>query len=328
MEEIIRIRRKGNTKKLANDEIGVKKKRNAPNSAPASLLRVASTGVGPAARRLQVIVCSATLNGPIRRELEKFRGWLEDPVLLDVKGGHVAPQHIKHHCLILDGQTATIRNIRDREEEERAYSEALATAKEEAEKLKARGVVVDDPEAPWSKPLWKVKMENPALPDDDDMIMEQVAHICYREKITRGILFLSSNISVIRVVEKLRSLGVKAGRVKDEVDFDRASGVAQISAELNPQDMLKAYSSFFSGENHLLVDTEHTARGLDLPSVTHVIMVGPPSSPGSYLHMSGRVGRFGKPGTSILILGGERYERKMMDIFKLLKIKPTALKLD
>ncbi|KAJ3416765.1 hypothetical protein HDV05_000139 [Chytridiales sp. JEL 0842] len=321
LDEIMRIRRPSTSSRLpdlstnSNGKKESKKSRPFIKSAPASIVRV--LGDGPAARRLQVVICSATLNSHTRRELEKRRGWVEDPILLDIKGGHAAPKNIQHFCLILDADTATVRNIRDRDEEQKAYDEVLSTVQsEEASKDKSDS----NPNEPQIMPLWKLKMQKPALADDSDTILEQVASICQAEAITRGILFLNSNISIMRVVEKLRSFGIKAGRAKEEVDYDKASGVLKYSADNNQQEL---YSSFFSGENHLLVVTEHTARGLDLPLVTHVIMVGPPSSPGSYLHMSGRVGRFGKPGKSILLLGGERYERKMMDTFKLINVKPS-----
>jgi len=52
----------------------------------------------------------------------------------------------------------------------------------------------------------------------------------------------------------------------------------------------------------LLVATDVAARGLDVNDLTHVINYNIPEDPGSYTHRSGRTGRAGKTGTSILII--------------------------
>jgi superfamily II DNA/RNA helicase len=72
-----------------------------------------------------------------------------------------------------------------------------------------------------------------------------------------------------------------------------------------------------------LVLTEHEARGLDLPNVSAVFILGPASSPSSYLHMAGRAGRAGKPGTVISLLGGPLYERKFKIQANVLKLNPS-----
>ncbi|KAJ3094276.1 hypothetical protein HDU97_008271 [Phlyctochytrium planicorne] len=270
---------------------------------PTSLHRLNRIGVGPEARRLQVIVCSATVNNNLRRELERMRGWLVDPLLIDDQGRHASPSAITHHALIVDPITKSSRNILTHEQEDALKIDTLAKAAEDK-----------------GKPLWLQRREEPALEDDDQAVIRVVARVLSRLYVKRGLLFLNSNISVVRVVEKLNRLGVKAGRVQDEVDFVKSSS-HDVSSGISPQEA----TSFFSGKNNLLVVTEHTARGLDLPEVSHVIILGPPSSPASYLHMSGRVGRFGRPGSAITILGGGRFEGKMLDMLKLLQVSPTPL---
>ena len=44
----------------------------------------------------------------------------------------------------------------------------------------------------------------------------------------------------------------------------------------------------------LLIGSDNDARGIDLPDVRYVIILDPPSTPTSYLHMAGRVGRVGQ----------------------------------
>lgn len=83
---------------------------------------------------------------------------------------------------------------------------------------------------------------------------------------------------------------------------------------------------FRSGQLQLLVATDVAARGLDINDLTHVINYNLPDDPEVYIHRSGRTGRAGKKGISILIshtrdarrisdverLMGKKFERKMV----------------
>jgi ATP-dependent RNA helicase DeaD len=50
------------------------------------------------------------------------------------------------------------------------------------------------------------------------------------------------------------------------------------------------------GELNVVVTTEVAARGIDIPSLTHVVNLDLPSSPQHYVHRAGRCGRAGRPG--------------------------------
>lgn len=59
----------------------------------------------------------------------------------------------------------------------------------------------------------------------------------------------------------------------------------------------------------LLVSTIATTRGLDLPALSHVFILGIPEGPkvtgravDAYVHLAGRVGRFGRGGRVVTIL--------------------------
>ncbi len=83
---------------------------------------------------------------------------------------------------------------------------------------------------------------------------------------------------------------------------------------------------FRSRQLQLLVATDVAARGLDINELTHVINYNLPDDPEVYIHRSGRTGRAGNSGISILIshtrdarriseverLIGKKFERKMV----------------
>jgi ATP-dependent RNA helicase DeaD len=64
----------------------------------------------------------------------------------------------------------------------------------------------------------------------------------------------------------------------------------------------RVMQAFRSGQTELLVATDVAARGLDIPSVSHVINYDLPSSAEVYVHRIGRTGRAGREGAAVTIL--------------------------
>lgn len=60
-------------------------------------------------------------------------------------------------------------------------------------------------------------------------------------------------------------------------------------------------SAFRAGAFNVLVATDVAARGIDIPEVDLVIQYEPPRDVDTYVHRSGRTGRAGRKGTSILL---------------------------
>ena len=63
-----------------------------------------------------------------------------------------------------------------------------------------------------------------------------------------------------------------------------------------------ALRAFCSGEAQVLISSDLFARGMDLPGVTHVFNLDPPTQSQDYLHRAGRTGRAGAQGCSVLLL--------------------------
>lgn len=62
------------------------------------------------------------------------------------------------------------------------------------------------------------------------------------------------------------------------------------------QEREQALRSFKSGKTPILVATDVAARGLDIPSVSHVVNFDLPKDIDDYVHRIGRTGRAGKSG--------------------------------
>ncbi|KAJ3175133.1 hypothetical protein HK101_010746, partial [Irineochytrium annulatum] len=291
----------------------------------ASLTRMG--GRHPSQRRLQVVLCSATLSRQHRRELEGRRGWVVDPLLLDFVGGNEngGPKAIEHVCVVFDWGRREWRNLMTAEELERW-------------KLLSRKAVEDGVEG--ARPYSQQKEWEERVDDDEELMIDAVATACKTMGVTRGVLLIDPNVSSARVTEMLRERGVKAGRVPKNVDLAAMSGVpdpamattaGSAAVKASPEatgpsaSSTNSLSDFFSDSNHILVLPENFARGLDLPFITHVMMLGVPPDPATYMHMSGRVGRFGKPGTAVTFLPGSRFESKMMSYLRFMKVESVKL---
>lgn len=111
-----------------------------------------------------------------------------------------------------------------------------------------------------------------------------------------ALLVLPSSAPVQRAVYELLELGVNA-RGLDLLDDDKGR-----SHLLNGAGIVQDNPT-------LLVATLATTRGLDLPELTHVFLLGIPEGPkvngrtvDAYLHIAGRVGRFGRGGKVITVV--------------------------
>ena len=128
--------------------------------------------------------------------------------------------------------------------------------------------------------------------------MEGIASVFATEVPKVALLVLPASAPVQRAVYDLRVLGVNA------VGLNLLRDLTSGEETPNPT---------------LLVSTTVSIRGIDLPDLSHVFIWGVVDA-NSYLHASGRVGRFGRPGRVVSVLedeqGGQsgRYHRLLKSI--------------
>ena len=76
---------------------------------------------------------------------------------------------------------------------------------------------------------------------------------------------------------------------------------APIHGDLDQTKRTKTLESFRDGDLRILVASDVAARGLDIPSVSHVFNFDVPVQAEDYVHRIGRTGRAGRDGTAIMI---------------------------
>ena len=88
--------------------------------------------------------------------------------------------------------------------------------------------------------------------------------------------------------------------------------------------------SFKDGVIEVLIATDVAARGLDIAGVDLVVHTGPPMDSDTYVHRSGRTGRAGRNGTSVVLYaGGEERKLSMYENalnFRFAKTGPPSAK--
>ncbi len=91
---------------------------------------------------------------------------------------------------------------------------------------------------------------------------------------------------------------IRAERVKLAMDRLKIDTITLHGDKLQ-EDREKAMHAFNDGINKILIATDISARGIDVPDVDFVINYDLPASSETYIHRVGRTGRAGKRGTAI-----------------------------
>lgn len=191
-------------------------------------------------------------------------------------------------------------------------------------------------------------------------ILEAIAASVALDVSNRAMLVVPTGFPVVPVVESLRELGVEArllnlhGEIEhisqstDEhkLPYQSASdSLASSSKALPPSEDTVLDESTGENVSHslpradsnpyvdsepaanptLLVTTVAAARGLDIPTLSHIYIVGGLPSEEVYRHIAGRVGRFGMSGTVVSFVsadgaentvGGSTGERRLKVFYK------------
>ena len=103
--------------------------------------------------------------------------------------------------------------------------------------------------------------------------------------------------------------------VRTRADVTRIAGelaeagfvVRTLSGEMEQPERDRALAAFRQGGVQALIATDVAARGIDVRDIARVIQIEPPTDVETYTHRSGRTGRAGKQGTSVLFVTPSHY---------------------
>jgi len=123
------------------------------------------------------------------------------------------------------------------------------------------------------------------------------------EKCTNAIIFCNRKTDVDIVSKSLKKYGYDA---------------APIHGDLDQSQRTRTLEGFRNNELRFLVASDVAARGLDVPSVSHVFNFDVPSHAEDYVHRIGRTGRAGRDGKAMMICA-PRDEKNFDAIEKLIQ---------
>ena len=119
------------------------------------------------------------------------------------------------------------------------------------------------------------------------------------------LVFTSRNDQIDNITSKLKYKNIEC---------------ASLSGKTDKKERKAAIDRFRSGKLKVLITTDLTSRGLDIPGITHVVQMDLPEKDDFFIHRSGRTARAGKSGINCVI--GDAFEmQNYAKLEKKLKIK-------
>lgn len=118
---------------------------------------------------------------------------------------------------------------------------------------------------------------------------QMLDHILQREEVNHSIIFISSKKHSTQLANKLIDKGHKA---------------AALHGDLNQRQRTRTIQMMRTGKIKVLVATDVASRGIDVPTITHVINFDLPQCAEDYVHRIGRTGRAGASGQAITFVSG------------------------
>ncbi|KAJ1644998.1 hypothetical protein LPJ64_003379 [Coemansia asiatica] len=252
-------------------------------------------------REVQLVVSSATANHRLRN-LIGARQWVSKPlvVLRDTEAIGM-PSDTQHFCLVIDNEES-IRNIAPRivSDDENHQDDLVVSSYARYQERKKQA----DKQNPWVSDVMRRSSEQQATVMQ---LMAEVASNVLQAIQPRGttILFVRSDANSRQFADVLRSYGVVARDIMTRYSDQPADGGEEAGI--------------------VYLATEEAARGIDIPDTELVLILDVPKSISSYVHLSGRTGRFGRTGKVLTVVPVGRhgwYESKMQAIFGSLQITP------
>lgn len=158
----------------------------------------------------------------------------------------------------------------------------------------------------WIKKLARKYLDNPLtidlVGDQDEKLAEGIKLYAISTTATSKRTILSDLITVYAKGGKA-IVFTKTKRDADEVSMALTNSIASeaLHGDISQHQRERTLNAFRQGKFTVLVATDVAARGLDIPNVDLIIHYELPNDPETFVHRSGRTGRAGKEGTTILL---------------------------
>lgn len=125
---------------------------------------------------------------------------------------------------------------------------------------------------------------------------------------------------IIFVRTKVRAERVQKAMARVDIS------ILALHGDMEQKERMSTLDDFRANKNRIMVATDVSARGIDIPDITHVINYDLPDKPENYVHRVGRTGRGFNKGEAISFVAGEEME-KLKAIEEILPEKINKIKI-
>ena len=292
-----------------------------------------------------LIVCpTRELAAQVAENVEQYGKYLKISMALLIGGVSFAKQEVKLNRGV-DVLIATPGRLLDHFERGKVMLTGVqALVVDEADRMLDMGFIPDIERIFKLTPFTRqVLFFSATMPDEIKRLVDQFLHNPHHVQIARKnmtaktvkqmIVRMPSNDSKQKRTAlryAIDNMGVKNGIVfcnrKRDVDIVAKSltvhghNAAPIHGDLAQSVRMKTLEDFKTGEIEFLVASDVAARGLDVPSVSHVFNYDVPSHSEDYVHRIGRTGRAGRKGETVMFVTPSD-SKYYADILKLISMK-------
>jgi len=101
--------------------------------------------------------------------------------------------------------------------------------------------------------------------------------------------------------------------------------VLKLHRKIKQEQRSKVHKTFLNLKWGILLTTDVSARGLDIPNIDWIIQFDPPQDSDQFIHRIGRTARAGKEGESLIML--QKHEHAYVEFLRLRKVDISEIKL-
>ncbi|KAF9695702.1 hypothetical protein EKO04_006447 [Ascochyta lentis] len=116
-----------------------------------------------------------------------------------------------------------------------------------------------------------------------------------------GSISIASHISRVLIFTKSTESASRLSHLLSELEPSFRKYMKTMTRASTADAARRLLKSFNTGDVKILIASDAASRGLDIPSITHVINYDMPTSITSYVHRVGRTARAGKPGQALTL---------------------------
>jgi len=147
--------------------------------------------------------------------------------------------------------------------------------------------------------------------DDLNHKQRMLEHLLTNENVQQAIVFTATKAEADLLAGDLCDLGFSASALHGDMKQSMRN---------------RTLSDLRRGDIKILVATDVAARGIDIPSISHVVNYDLPKHSEDYIHRIGRTGRAGRTGTAInLVQHGERFKWQRIERLLPIRVEVTEI---